>query len=164
MITSQHLREAYLSPQMKRYFDRKLAPVPSAEVYVRIEELLKFLNMAEPCPGGIPVSAEIDDVWHYWILETAEYARLCAKLGPGVFLHHSSTDYSEDADVSAKGTKADLESGLSTLVSYVKNYGTFEQDRVRYWPLAARLMDLKKCDLAQFNTWLEAAVRPRGHE
>jgi hypothetical protein len=55
-------------------------PQPSAEVYIRIEETLKFLNMATFCEGNIPVTQELDDIWHYWVLETREYAKLCVSL------------------------------------------------------------------------------------
>jgi len=118
---------------MKYYFDKKLAPLSSAEVDVRIEEALKYLNMAVYCNGDIPFSKEIDDVWHYWILETAEYQKLCAKLHGRTFLHHSSNDYAEYFDADAKNRKIDLEFGISILSSYVRNYGSFEPDRVKYW-------------------------------
>jgi len=40
MITNETLRETFVSPAMKYYFDRKLAPLPSEQVDARIEELL----------------------------------------------------------------------------------------------------------------------------
>src|SRR5215203_6069345 len=52
MITGQQLRDKFLSPAMKHYFDMKLAPLSSEEVDVRIEEALKFLNMAAHIRGG----------------------------------------------------------------------------------------------------------------
>ncbi len=73
MIAREDLRHRFLSPQMTYYFHKKLAPLPPMEVDLRIEETLKFLNLAVYCEGAIPVSKEIDDVWHYWVLETAEY-------------------------------------------------------------------------------------------
>jgi len=163
MITDQHLRDAYLTPQMKHYFDRKLAPLSSDEVDIRIDELLKYLNMAEHHPGDLPVSSEIDEVWHYWILETREYAQLCSKLRQGAFLHHTSTVYSEYGTGSAAGNdgdrKVNLERELGPLISYVKNYGRFGPSRVKYWTFATILMDLKKFSLEQLNDRLEAAVR-----
>ena len=154
MITNQQLRDAFLSPQMKHYFDRKLAPLSSCEVDIRIEEVLKYLNMAHHCRGDIPVSKEIDDVWHYWILETQEYETLCGKLHGGTFLHHMSNDYAMYFDKDAKNQKIDLRRGISILSSYVMNYGPFEADRIRYWPLVERLMEQLHWNLDELNAWL----------
>ena len=56
VLSNQQLRDAFLSPQMQWYFKRKLPDVPPTEVGIRIEEALKFLNMATYCHGNIPVS------------------------------------------------------------------------------------------------------------
>jgi len=156
MITNQQLRDAYLSPQMAFYFERKLAPLPTEDVRVRIEEALKFLGMAADCNGDIPVSNEIDEVWHLWILETAEYDLLCSRLPHGVFLHHSSNDYALYTDPGAKERKTARDAGVAILASYVLNYGPFAIDRVKYWPFAARMMELMGWPLAQLNDWLAA--------
>jgi hypothetical protein len=157
MITNQQLRDAFLSAQMKFYFDHKLAPLPSDEVYTRVEEALKYLNMAIHCNGDIAVSKEIDEVWHYWILETAEYECLCYKLHGGAFLHHTSNDYAAYVDPDAKKRRINLAFGVSILTSYVLNYGPFEPDRVKYWPLAARLMDVLGWSIDELNAWLASA-------
>lgn len=158
MITHQELRDAFLSPQMKYYFTQKLKPLSSHEIDVRIEEMLKYLNMAIHFNGDIPVSEEIDDVWHYWILETAEYVRLCRKLHGGTIRHHSSKDYAAYSDPDAKTRRMDLTYGISILSSYVLNYGPYEQGRVRYWPLAERLMDHLGWELDQLNDWLSSVL------
>jgi hypothetical protein len=163
MITNQELRDAFLSPQMNFYFERKLAPLPSNEVGIRIEEALKYLNMAVHCSGEIPVSREIDDVWHYWIIETVEYERLCLKLHGGTFRHHSSADYSDYVNDNVKSSDTQLPRGVSILGSYVLNYGPFEQERVRYWPLAESLMKRLAWSVDQLNRWL-ASVQPAGPE
>jgi hypothetical protein len=69
-ILNQQLRETFLGPQMKCYFEKKLPGVSSAEIDVRVEETLKFPDIATYCHSNIPASGEIDDIWHYWILET----------------------------------------------------------------------------------------------
>jgi len=158
MITGKQLREAFLGPGMKFYFDRKLALLANEEITARIEELLKYLNIAVHCNGDIPVSREIYDVWHYWILETAEYERLCRKMYSGGFLHHSSRDYAAYADPDAKNRRVDLTFGVSILSSYVLNYGPFVPDRVKYWPLAVQLMEHLSWNLDQLNDWLSSVL------
>jgi hypothetical protein len=160
MISREDLRSAFLSPQMMYYFHKKLAPLAPAVVDARIEEVLKFLNLAAHSPGAIPVSKEIDDVWHYWVLETAEYEALCRKLPGGRFLHHSSNEYAEFHDPRAKEKEIDPVVQISYLGSYVKSYGPFERDRVGYWPFALRLMEMFGWSLDELNARLLACTAP----
>jgi hypothetical protein len=156
MITNAQLRAQFLTAPMRHYFLRKLAPLPESDVLIRIEEALKYLNMAVHCPGDIPFSREIDEVWHYWVLETQEYERLCRRLQGGRFLHHTSNDYASFFDSSATERRIDLNSGLAILASYVLNYGPIEADRIVYWPLATRLMQRLGGDLGELNARLAA--------
>jgi hypothetical protein len=154
IITNQQLRDAFLSPQMKSYFEKRLSSVSHAEVLERIEEALKFLNIAVYCHGNIPVSKEIDEVWHYWILETKEYRKLCSALHGRKFLHHSSNDYLEyfDKEIHSRGN--DLTGDVAMLCSYVLNYGPFKSSRVKYWLLAAHLVDKCGWSVRKLNRWL----------
>jgi hypothetical protein len=152
-ITNRQLRNAFLSPAMKQYFLKKLSPLPTSEVCIRIEETLKFLNIAVYCNGNIPVSKEIDDVWHYWILQTREYSKLCSVLQGRKFLHHSSNDYLKHSDKKV-GSKGNLTRNIAMLATYVLNYGPFERKRVRYWPLAAHLVEESGWTIEQLNRWL----------
>lgn len=154
MITNEQLRATFLSPAMKFYFDRKLTPLASDEVDVRIEELLKYLNMATFNSGGILFNDEIDDVWHLWIMQTKEYELLCRKLQGGQFIHHSSNEYEAYSDPDVKTRPLEIPRVVSVLRSYVLNYGPFGEDRVRYWPVIGQLMQRLGWDLAKLNAWL----------
>jgi len=158
MISNQKLRDTFLSRQMRCYFERKLPQVSSDEVMVRVEEALKFLNMAAHCHGNIPVSEEIDEIWHYWILETREYEKLCASLHGGNVIHHSSNVYAECAGDGAEVPANDLEEDVAMLGNYVLNYGPFEEDRIRYWPVAAHLVENCGLSVDQLNEWLTSAT------
>lgn len=152
MITNEQLRQTFLSEQMKHYLEKKLSPLSSEEVEVRIEEALKYLNMASHRSGNIPFTKEIDEVWHFWILETVEYGELCKKLHGGKFLHHSSNVYSDYKK--AGNRKTDVEFVISILSSYVINYGAFDESRVKYWPFATKLMERLNWNVDQLNEWL----------
>ena len=86
------------------------------------------------------MSRDIDNVWHYWILQTQEYQRLCEGLNGGKLIHHSSNDYIGyfDKDV---GTHETLSIDVKMLAAYVENFGLFEADRVHYWLLADHLLE-----------------------
>ncbi len=156
MISNEQLRRTFLSPAMKFYFDRKLAPLNSSEVDVRIEELLKYLNMAIHDRGDIPFSTDIDEVWHLWILETQEYQALCKRLQGAHFIHPTWTNFVLPEQPDAKEADFVLMGGLAVLSSYLLNYGPFQADRVRYWPLVEQLMACLGCDLDGLNDWLKS--------
>jgi len=158
MISNEQLRAAFLTPAMKHYFERKLADLPPAAVAARIEELLKFLNMTTHSHGPIPVNEEIDDAWHLWVMQTKQYSQLCQKLQGGKFIHHSSNEYEEYTDKDVKTRPADLQRAVAMLRSYVVNYGPFEANRVKYWPLAARVMQQLGWSVDRLNGWLCAAT------
>lgn len=164
MITNEQLRASFLTPAMKYYFDRKLQHLSSAEVDVRIEELLKYLNMAIHSNGGIPFSTEIDEVWHYFILQTQEYMLLCGKLDGCTFIHHSSNDYEEYTDKQARERLCEVPRGVALLRSYVMNYGPFEADRVKYWPMATHLMERLGWTVNRLNEWLSLGVAGKNAE
>jgi hypothetical protein len=156
IITNRQLRAKFLSPEMWHYFRRKLPGIPPREVKARVEECLKFLNMATYCRGNIPVSQEIDDIWHYWILETMEYQRLCQGLTGRRFIHHRSNDYQESRDNRIRSRKNPLEWEVAMLSAYVTNYGPFKPDRVKYWRLADYLVTKRGWSVEQLNKWLQS--------
>jgi hypothetical protein len=143
---------------MKCYFEKKLPEVPAAEIDARIEEAVKFLNMAVYCEGNIPVSKEIDEIWHYWILETKEYAKLCAALQGRKFIHHSSNVYAECNRVVSEALDNDLGQGVAMLANYVLNYGPFQPDRVKYWLLATHLVEDCGMTIDHLNAWLTSGL------
>ena len=165
MISNEQLRASFVTPAMAYYFERKLAPLPKADVDARVEELLKYLNLAAHSHGGIPFSDEIDDVWHLWIMQTKEYMQLCMKLQGGKFIHHSSNDYEEYTDKDLRQRPVDLQRAVAMLRAYVVNYGPFAADRVRYWPLAGRVMEQLGWSVDRLNAWLGvAACTTSAHE
>jgi hypothetical protein len=138
---------------MHAYFRKKLPDLLRAELDARIEETLKFLVISRYCTGPIPVTKDIDDVWHYWILETKEYVTLCGALETGEFIHHTSNQYLEYFQDERQESE-DLLLGVRMLATYVENFGSFEQDRTRYWLLADFLCNKRGWSVQDLNEWL----------
>ncbi len=148
MISGAELVAEHLSAPLRVYFDKKLASVAERERWIRIEEMLKFIVLMPHQRGPIPVIGEIDDVWHWFILQTEQYAEFCDKLGHG-FIQHSSNDYpNPDAPTPT------LEDELQWLVSYVANYGPFDVERARYWRVAACLMSVQGWNIDELNDFV----------
>jgi hypothetical protein len=157
MITHQQLNSTFVTPKIRAYLHKKISAVPSTEVDKRIEELLKFLNMAIYSKGAIPFSEDIDEIWHYWIMETQSYFNLCSKLCGGIYFHHSSNDYMEFDNPNVRDETQDMNRSFEILLSYILNYGDFQKDRLAYWPYANAICQHHfSGDLDQFNDWLKA--------
>jgi hypothetical protein len=143
---------------MLHYFRKKLPQLTEAELRSRIEETLKFLVISCYCDGAIPVSRDIDEIWHYWILQTQDYEALCLSLPEGKFIHHTSNDYIEyfDEDI---GKHDNLPLDVKMLATYVANYGPIEKSRVKYWLLASHLVEKCGWDVQELNDWLGSGIR-----
>jgi hypothetical protein len=157
-ITGKDLRAAYLAPPMLHYFRKKLAEIAEDELLARIEEALKFLAISQYCKSAIPVTREIDEIWHYWILQTAQYEQLCLALPGSEFIHHSSNAYLEYEDPGI-GARWDIRADVEMLAIYRANFGPFIASRVKYWHMAAFLIDKRGWSLEELNQWLLAGPK-----
>lgn len=156
-ITDEDLLARYLPEPMYAYFRAKLPDLEEAELRVQIAECLKFLVLFHFAPGEVLFSDDIDEIWHYWIQQTREYAELCRQLPSGQFLHHSSMDYPPQKV--AHGRR-DIDHSIDRLVSffasYIKNFGPVSADRLDYWPALSMLMKAGKWDLEQVQAVLSS--------
>ena len=119
------------------------APRPKGRGFPRFDkdlegslmELLKFLYLSskysELKKNFIPVTQEIDELWHYFIIQTAYYQKLCSVLPGGAFLHHASLTFDEYREVKIK--KDLIVEILRWIVLYVRNFGELKEDRLRHW-------------------------------
>lgn len=153
--SQQRLSSALLDAAMRNYFRRKFAGVPEAELERRIEEALRFLFISHECKGSIPVSRDIDDIWHAWILQTQEYFALCERLPAGRYVHHSSNDYLRHFDPHI-GEQEDLHEAVRMLALYVANFGPFDERSAGHWRLVQHMISRWGWTLAQINDWLLA--------
>lgn len=129
------LQEKYIPSEMYTHLLSKGADC-GQDLERQIEEFLKFallLSYAPPDqPWFVPISEEIDEIWHAYILQTREYERFCRALpGQRGFLHHHSIPY---ATYRASRTEADLQAEHAWwLAAYVSTFGPFTAPVVLYW-------------------------------
>jgi hypothetical protein len=159
-MSDEDLLDRYLSPAMERYFARKLPELDINERRRRIAECLKGLVLMELGPGPILFSQVIDKIWHYWILETAEYAALCAALPGGEFIHHSSDDFQPEEEVAPhQRSTVVADRVVAFFALYVGKFGLFDEGRLQYWPALAVLMETQGWTLARMNAYLDQRAK-----
>ena len=160
MSAAQMLSTQLLDAAMLNYLRCKFPHLSIDELDVQIEETLRFLFIADECTGSIPVSREIDEIWHAWILQTQEYMTLCERLPTGRYIHHSSNQYLRYFDP-AVGEGEDLSESVKMLALYVANFGPFEPQRAPHWLLVQHMMNHWHWGLEAINDWLCAESRPQ---
>ena len=139
---------------MAHYFTSKFADLPGDELHMRIEEALRFLFISHECKGSIPISKDIDEIWHAWILQTQEYMALCERLPTRTYIHHSSNDYLRFFDPLV-GERDGLEHDVKMLALYVSNFGPFDERRAMHWLLPRHLLERLKWSVSDLNEWLQ---------
>lgn len=163
MKADRRLSAALLDAPMSHYFRRKFADLSDDELECRIEETLRFLFISHECSGAIPVSKDIDEIWHAWILQTQEYMALCERLPTGRYIHHSANDYLSFFDPLV-GERDGLQEDVKMLGLYVANFGPFDERRAMHWLLARHLLQICGWSVSELNRWLlepSAVAEPR---
>lgn len=113
----------------------------SEEIFeVRVAECLKFLYLrAISGRGFIPLSGEVDEIWHAFILQTKEYADFCEALPGSQFIHHNSIsieDYTEEVSRETSVTRL-----VEWIPAYTKAFGPFTEKAASYWMVVQLLIN-----------------------
>lgn len=141
----KHLCDTFLSKPILEFLQIKFRDRCVGSLDIMIVEFIKFLALATKLDSGpLPVSQEIDDIWHAYILETGEYALLCQKLGH--FIHHTAMNHPTDLDINKQ-----LSTDIIFIVGYVFNFGALSETVLHLWPAATRLMSYLSLTLPQLN-------------
>lgn len=145
------LAEKYIDARMRRLLSENLSDRTDADIDIQLEECLKFLEIVSDDGRGsfIPLSKEVDEVWHELIVETQSYRRLCDALPGGLFLHHESIGLEDYAGRSSKG--AVTAQFLEWIPRYIARYGKFTEEVADYWTICAFLRNELGMTLDQIN-------------
>jgi hypothetical protein len=124
----------HVSDNLFALVSRRLPNLPVLTLQMQVGELLKFLELAANSDARwLPISEELDAVWHAFILETREYAALCAQAGH--FVHHTSMSPRLDCE----SRQQQLDDDLQFVVAYLRRFGEFPEAALPLWPALARL-------------------------
>ncbi|MGH4030048.1 hypothetical protein ACQB60_14045 [Actinomycetota bacterium Odt1-20B] len=149
--------EDLLGPALHDEVVEHFAAMPGAPaapvVATQVRECLRYLYLVSRHPerlGGLflPVEQDIDEIWHYLILQTREYRELCEQRLPGGhFIHHRSISY--DAYQRSPGRATAAEEALRWIPLYTEAFGPFDEDAVAHWTVVRFLHDELGLSLAE---------------
>ena len=162
VISDDALLRRFVSPQMMSYFQLKMPELSRDVLTRRVCELLKFLILVRFSPGRILFGKEVDEIWHFWILQTRQYAELCRKLPGKSFRHHSSTTYEQClASPPQQDVGEAVERIVSFFISYYRNFGPLAEDHIECWPTLRQVMQEAGWDLVGLNDFLREQALAR---
>ncbi|MER7395743.1 hypothetical protein ABT381_09515 [Streptomyces sp. NPDC000151] len=102
-------------------------------------ECLRYLYLISKYPEELsglflPVEQEIDEFWHYLILQTREYRTLCEERLPGkFFIEHRSIGYEEYQQ--EPGREQAIEEALRWIPLYCREFGPFDEGALPHWTI-----------------------------
>ncbi|MBM7171048.1 hypothetical protein JQK87_22120 [Streptomyces sp. G44] len=134
-----------LHDEVVRHFTAKPDAPDAPHVTYQVRECLRYLYLVSLHPdrlGGLflPVEQDIDEIWHYLILQTREYRELCEQRLPGGhFIHHRSIAY--DAYQAAPGREKAAEEALRWIPLYTAAFGPFDENALPHWTVVRFLHD-----------------------
>lgn len=99
---------------------------------LQLRETLRFLAITSLTTGRrLPITPDVDVVWHELILQTASYQELCRSLPGDRFIHHESITPTEyNARV---GDDRFVEEWVQWIPDYVQNFGPFTRESADCW-------------------------------
>ncbi|MER5883287.1 hypothetical protein ABT160_05625 [Streptomyces sp. NPDC001941] len=132
---------------------------PRTYVEDQVRECLRYLYLVSRHPDRLaglflPVEQEIDEIWHFLILQTREYRRLCEEQLPGGhFIHHRSiayTDY-QDGERRQDSRRTAAEEALRWIPLYTAAFGPFDERALPHWTVVRFLHEQMDMDLAEIS-------------
>lgn len=164
--TAEELLGPGLHEEVVRHFTAKPHAPSEAVVRHQVRECLRYLYLVSRHPdrlGGLflPVEQDIDEIWHYLILQTREYRELCEQRLPGGhFIHHRSISY--DAYQKAPGREAAAEQALRWIPLYTAAFGSFDADALPHWTIVRFLHHELGLSLEEMAALADDAHTPDG--
>ncbi|MET7363759.1 hypothetical protein ABZS76_35675 [Streptomyces sp. NPDC005562] len=161
--TAEELLGPALHDEVVRHFAAKPGAPGAPYVTHQVRECLRYLYLVSRHPdrlGGLflPVEQDIDEIWHYLILQTREYRDLCEQRLPGGhFIHHRSVSY--DAYQQAPGRETAAEEALRWIPLYTAAFGPYDDAALPHWTVVRFLHDELGMSLHQIGSLAGASEK-----
>ncbi|MFI0979884.1 hypothetical protein ACH4SP_23135 [Streptomyces sp. NPDC021093] len=147
-----------LHAEVVQHFQDRTPDVSRDFVERQVTECLRYLYLVsrhrEQLSGlFLPVEQDIDEIWHYLILQTREYRALCEERLPGgFFVEHRSIAYEDYQE--EPGRERALEEALRWIPLYCREFGPFDEGALPHWTIVRFLherMGLSLSDIADLK-------------
>lgn len=147
-----------LHTEVLRHFCEKAPDTPREFVDRQVTECLRYLYLVSRYRDRLsglflPVEQDIDEIWHYLILQTREYRMLCEERLPGrFFINHRSIAYEDYQE--EPGREQALEEALRWIPLYCREFGPFDVGALPHWTMVRFLheqMGISLTDLADLQ-------------
>lgn len=156
--TAEDLLGSALHAEVVGYFTAKTEH-HRTHVEHQVRECLRYLYLVSRHPdrlGGLflPVEQEIDEIWHFLILQTREYRELCEQRLPGgYFIHHRSIAYADyqDGGPAHEGRQVAAEEALRWIPLYTAAFGPFDENALPHWTIVRFLHQEMDISLAEIS-------------
>src|ERR1700712_2495331 len=154
LVDVKTLLPTTLYDEVVTYFMRR-TDAPRERVEHQVVACLRYLYLNSSFPkqlGGLflPVEQEIDEIWHYLILQTQPYRELCEQRLPGgFFIDHRSLAFSSYQQEPSRTEL--IEGALRWLPLYQATFGPFDEDALPHWTMVRFLheqLDMSLSDIA----------------
>ncbi|MER6988354.1 hypothetical protein ABT337_01235 [Saccharopolyspora hirsuta] len=127
----------------------------------QVLECLRYLYLVsahqdELAGTFLPVEQEIDEIWHYLILQTREYREFCARLPGGFFIEHRSISYTEYAEEAPREQTA--AEALRWIPLYQAAFGPYDEGALPHWTMVRFLHEQLDMPMAQIAELDMAAI------
>ncbi|MGW8380059.1 hypothetical protein [Streptomyces sp. ODS28] len=166
-ITADELTELLgqeLHEETVEHFLRETG-APRAYVERQVTECLRYLYLVsghrEELSGlFLPVEQEIDEIWHFLILQTREYRALCEERLPGrYFIHHRSIAYEDYQETGAEPSRERAaEEALRWIPLYCREFGPFDEGALPHWTIVRYLHEQMGMPLSEISALEPAAA------
>ncbi|MCD9141345.1 hypothetical protein [Streptomyces albireticuli] len=149
-----------LHAEVVKHFTGK-TDAPPEYVERQVTECLRYLYLISRHReelGGLflPVEQDIDEIWHYLILQTREYRELCEdRLPGGFFIHHRSIGYEDYQQ--EPGREQAIEEALRWIPLYCAAFGPFDEGVLPHWTIVRFLHERMSMPLEEIS-----ALEPLG--
>jgi hypothetical protein len=122
------------------YFNTKAV---DRQIKTKYLECLKYLFLVSKYYDKLegkfmPLTQDVDEIWHFIIIQTRQYMELCNRLPGNFFLHHQSLSF--DSYIAKDISRQDsIKEMLMWIPLYIDNFGCFNLKTGKYWKIVRYL-------------------------
>ena len=154
MFITQEYLLSLIDSHVKETIYRKYQDSDPQDVTNCLTELMKYLYLVSKYPKTlsatfIPITQEVDDMWHQMILQTRYYPQICERLPGKRFVHHESMPF--ESYISEHEQQNLVHEILRWVPYYVKTFGDIQPTSMKYWWFFNTIIDVQKLELNKLN-------------